>query len=154
MLISIDSDKAAEADNDCGDDFVNFRHGGRRRAARHPGRPGHCVIIYLLTRLVYSLSLTMTLVMTLLMTSTSHDVQRLVTSLHHGGDVITARLARDVMAEAERSLLSDASKQRDTWRHDVTACQRHVGQLAAHVSQLTSGDAWHRLDTNKLPGSI
>jgi len=91
--------------------------------------------------------------MTLVMTSTSQDVQRLVTSLDH--DVLTqlARDADDVMADGERSFLRDTSKQRDTWRHDVTACQRHVNQLTAHVSQLTSGDAWHRLDTNQLSGS-
>lgn len=111
------------------------------------------VIIYVITRLIYSLSLTVTFVMTLLMTSTSHDVQRLVTSLDR--DVLTrlTRDAGDVMARGERSLLSDASQQRDMWRHDVTACQRHVSQLTAHVSRLTSGDTWKRLDTKQLSGS-
>jgi len=83
------------------------------------------------------------------MTSLSHDV----TSLDHR-DVI-ARLRRqagDVIGDAERSLLGNASKQRDLWRHDVTSCQRHVDQLTAHVSTLTSGDAWRRMDTDQLPG--
>jgi len=91
--------------------------------------------------------------MTLFMTSVSHDIQRLVTSLDR--DVMTqlSRDADDVIIEVERSLLSNASQQRDIWRHDVTACHRHVSQLTAHVSQLTSGDTWQRLDTNQLPGS-
>ena len=126
-----------------------FRHGRKAATSR---KLRLYVIIYVITRLIYSLSLTVTIVMTLLMTSSSHDVQRLVTSLDH--DVLTqlTRDADDVMAEGERALLRDASQQRDTWRHDVTACQRHVSQLTAHVSQLTSGDAWHRLDTNQLSG--
>jgi len=87
------------------------------------------------------------------MTSTSHDVQRLVTSFDR--DVLTqlTRDADDVMAAAERSLLSNASQQRDMWRHDVTACQSHVSQLTAHVSQLTSADTWQHVNTNLLPGS-
>ena len=90
--------------------------------------------------------------MTLLMTSASRDVQRLVTSLDHDVATQLKRDADDVMADAERSLLSDASQQRDMWRRDVTACQRHVSQLTAHVSQLTSGDTWRRLDTSQLSG--
>jgi len=77
------------------------------------------------------------------MTSLSHDV----TSLDR--DVI----ADDVISGAERSLLGNASQQREMWRHDVTACQRHVDQITAHVSTLTSGDAWRHMDTNQMPGS-
>ena len=96
----------------------------------------------------------MTIVTTLLVTSTSRDVSRLVTSPDRDVTTRLTRDAGDVMADAERSLLGDARQQRDMWRRDVTACQRHVTQLAAHVSQLTSGDSWHRLDTDQLPGSL
>jgi len=103
--------------------------------------------------------------MTLLMTSVSHDVRRLVTSLDRDVIMMMTSLDRDVMirltrdaddviADVERSLLGNTSQQREVWRHDVTACHRHVNQLTAHVSQLTSGDAWQHLDTNQLPGSL
>jgi len=85
------------------------------------------------------------------MTSTSHDLERL---LHR--DALTHQLMRDarqLTTQGERSLIRDASKQRDVWRHDVKACQRHVSQLTAHVSQLTSADDWQRLDTSQLPGN-
>ena len=117
-------------------------------------------MFYVAVRLVYSLSLTVTLILTLFMTSVGHQhhvdvTRRLVTSLDRH-DVMTrlTQDAADAMARVERSLLSNASKQRDVWRHDVTACQRHVSQLTAHVSQLTSGDSWRCLDTNKLLGSL
>jgi len=114
------------------------------------------VVVYVIARLIYSLSLTVTLIMTLLMTSSGRDVDRLrlVTSLGIGApDVITVR-ANQIAAGAELSLLSDASKQRDTWRRDVTACYRHVTSLSAHVSRLTSGETWRHLDTRQLPGSF
>jgi len=77
-----------------------------------------------------------------------------MTSFDHALLAGLTRDADDMITAAERSLLSDASKQRDMWRHDVTACQRHVSQLTAHVSQLTSGDAWRHFNTDRMPSSF
>jgi len=73
-----------------------------------------------------------------------------VTSLDHRD--VMRRQAGDVIAAGERALLGDVARQRAAWRHDVTACQRHVTQLSAHVSRLTSGDTWRRLRISELPG--